>query len=45
MERTAEGVFRLERIDLPFAGAWTVRVEALISDFEKTTFETEIVLR
>lgn len=42
LARGADGVFRLERIDLPLAGGWHVRVDALIDDFDKASFETEI---
>ena len=44
LARGADGVFRLERIDLNLPGAWNVRVEALIDDFERAAFETEIPL-
>ncbi len=36
------GVFRLDGLDLPVAGRWTVRVGALVSDFARFTFETTI---
>jgi len=40
--RGRDGLYRLGRIELPLAGTWTVRVEALIDDFEKLTFEVEV---
>lgn len=45
LARSPGGAFRLERLDLPLAGAWSVRIDALVSDFEKAVFETEIALR
>lgn len=45
LTRGRNGVFRLGRIDLPLGGTWTVRVEALIDDFEKTIFEVEVPVR
>ncbi len=39
-ERTADGTWRIANILLAPAGRWTLRVDALISDFEKLTFET-----
>lgn len=42
LTRGRNGVFRLGRIDLPLGGTWTVRVEALIDDFEKVVFEVEM---
>ncbi len=42
LTRGRNDVFRLGRIDLPLAGVWTVRVEALIDDFEKAVFEVEV---
>ncbi len=42
LTRGRNDVFRLGRIDLPLAGLWTVRVEALIDDFEKAVFEIEV---
>jgi copper transport protein len=48
LERTAtpagEGRYTLARVDLPLTGRWTVRVDALISDFEKASFEAEITI-
>lgn len=42
LTRGADGAYRLESIDLPLPGAWTVRVEALIDDFEKADFEADV---
>jgi copper transport protein len=39
---TGPGAFRLDGLDLPVAGRWTVRVGALVSDFARVTFETTI---
>jgi hypothetical protein len=31
--------------ELAVAGRWTIRVDALINDFEKAIFETEILVK
>jgi copper transport protein len=31
--------------ELSIAGTWTIRIDALISDFEKSVFETEIIVK
>jgi copper transport protein len=41
-EKTAEGRYALRRIDLPLAGRWTVRIDALVTDFEKEVFEAVV---
>jgi copper transport protein len=41
-ERTGQGHYVLARLDLPTAGRWSVRVDALISDFEKAIFTTQV---
>jgi copper transport protein len=42
---TGDGRFQLAGPELALAGTWRVRVEALISDFEKATFETRVSIR
>lgn len=44
-ERTGPGRYALPRVDLPVAGRWRVRVDALISDFEKAILTTEVPIR
>jgi copper transport protein len=41
---TGPGTWRIEDLLLLPAGRWSIRVEALVSDFEKATFETVITL-
>jgi copper transport protein len=36
--------FILDRVDLPLAGRWQVRIDALVSDFEKITFTAAIAI-
>jgi hypothetical protein len=43
--RTGEGRYALARLDLPTSGRWSIRVDALISDFEKLIFTTEVPIR
>ncbi|MGF1611541.1 MAG: FixH family protein [Kiloniellales bacterium] len=40
-ERTATGRYEIPRVDLPVAGRWSLRVDVLVSDFEKATFRAE----
>lgn len=46
MERDAElgpdGYWHVHKVELPFAGRWHVRIDALVSDFEKITLEDEL---
>ncbi|MBR0715770.1 copper resistance CopC/CopD family protein [Bradyrhizobium liaoningense] len=46
MERDAElgadGYWYVRKVELPFAGRWHVRIDALVSDFEKVTLEDEL---
>jgi copper transport protein len=44
---TADGGKRYvnDRLPVPLAGRWSVRIDALISDFDSAVFETEVVLR
>ncbi len=41
----APGVFELGDIAFPAAGTWTVKVGALVSDFEKRVFTTEVLIQ
>lgn len=42
---TDDGAVQLDSVSLPRAGLWQVRLEALISDFEKAVFITAIPIR
>lgn len=46
MERDAElgpdGYWHMRKVELPFAGRWHVRIDALVTDFEKITLEDEL---
>lgn len=44
MSPRQEGRFALDRVDLPLAGRWQIRVDALVSDFEKIGFAGELEL-
>jgi copper transport protein len=37
-----QGIFVVETVELPLAGLWHVRVDALVSDFEKITFAADL---
>ncbi|HYE43955.1 MAG TPA: CopD family protein [Caulobacteraceae bacterium] len=39
---TAPGTFTLHRLDLPIAGTWAMKLDVLVSDFEKAVFEAEL---
>jgi copper transport protein len=41
-ERGADGIWTIRDVPIPFAGFWRVRVEALVTDFEKVTLEEEL---
>ncbi|MDE5445462.1 copper-binding protein [Bradyrhizobium sp. CSA207] len=45
MERAAElgpdGYWHVGKVELPFAGRWHMRIDALVTDFEKITLEDE----
>jgi copper transport protein len=41
----ADGYFDYSGPELAVAGRWTVRIDALIDDFQKAMFETEIVVK
>jgi copper transport protein len=40
--RGADGIWTIRDVPIPFAGLWRVRVEALVTDFEKVTLEEEL---
>lgn len=46
MERGAElgpdGYWHVRKVELPFAGRWHVRIDALVTDFDKITLEDEL---
>ncbi|QPF94812.1 copper resistance CopC/CopD family protein [Bradyrhizobium commune] len=46
IERDAElgpdGYWHVRKVELPFAGRWHVRIDALVTDFEKVTLEDEL---
>ena len=37
----ADGYWRVSEVPIPFAGRWRLRIDALVSDFEKITLEDE----
>jgi copper transport protein len=41
-ERGADGIWTIRDVPIPFAGLWRVRVDALVTDFEKVTLEEEL---
>jgi copper transport protein len=41
-ERGADGIWTIRGVPIPFAGLWRVRVDALVTDFEKVTLEEEL---
>jgi copper transport protein len=41
-ERQGGGVWRVESLTLPVPGRWAVRIDILVSDFEKTMLEGEL---
>ncbi|MCK1390955.1 CopD family protein [Bradyrhizobium sp. 1] len=46
MERDAslgpDGYWHVRKVELPFAGRWRVRIDALVTDFEKITLEDDL---
>ncbi|WP_298872124.1 CopD family protein [uncultured Bradyrhizobium sp.] len=46
MERDAklgpDGYWHVRKVELPFAGRWHVRIDALVTDFEKITLEDDL---
>jgi copper transport protein len=43
--KTAEGTWQVQGLVLPVAGQWRVRIDVLISDFEKATLEDAVAIR
>jgi copper transport protein len=37
-----DGYWHVRKVELPFAGHWHLRIDALVSDFEKITLEDEV---
>jgi copper transport protein len=40
--RRADGIWTIRDVPIPFPGLWRVRVDALVTDFEKVTLEEEL---
>ena len=40
--RDADGIWTIRGVPIPFPGIWRIRVDALITDFEKVTLEEEL---
>lgn len=45
LQQLAPGVYHVAASDILFPGRWEIRVDALISDFDKLSFSTEVVVR
>lgn len=43
--RVGPGLYAVDGVELPLAGEWALRVDALVSDFEKTLYRTEVTVR
>ena len=43
--KMADGTWQVEKVVLPVPGRWIVRVEVLVTDFEKFTLESSVELR
>jgi len=43
--RVSEGVWRVDQLPVPRSGRWQVRIDVLVSDFEKLILEDEVELR
>jgi copper transport protein len=43
-EREDDSSWRIDDLRIPLAGRWTLRVEVLVSDFEKETLEDDVLL-
>lgn len=41
-ELGSDGYWHVRKVELPFAGRWHVRIDALVTDFEKITLEDEL---
>ena len=44
-EKDADGVWRVRGLLVPRPGRWTVRIDVLVSDFEKVTLEDSVEFR
>jgi len=42
LKAVGPGVYAVDGVQLPLPGAWTVRVDVLVSDFEKALYRTEL---
>ena len=40
--RGSDGYWHVRKVELPFAGRWHVRIDALVTDFEQITLEDEL---
>jgi copper transport protein len=45
MARNADGLWRQGGPELAVAGTWTIRVDALVTDFDKVVFTTSLAIR
>jgi mono/diheme cytochrome c family protein len=45
LERTGPGEYRIARAELPLSGTWSIRIDALITDFKKAIFEAGIAMQ
>ena len=43
-ERVGDSSWRIDDLQVPLAGRWTLRVDVLINDFEKETLEDDVLL-
>ncbi|MBP2295895.1 copper resistance CopC/CopD family protein [Azospirillum rugosum] len=43
--KAGPGIYAADGVELPLAGEWAVRVDALVSDFEKALYRTEVTVR
>jgi copper transport protein len=41
-ELGTDGYWHVRRVELPFPGRWRVRIDALVTDFEKVTLEDDL---
>jgi len=39
-----DGCWHVAKVELPFAGRWHVRIDALVTDFEQVTLEDDLEL-
>jgi copper transport protein len=44
-ERASDGAWRVDKLVLPMAGNWNVRVNVLVTDFQKIILEDQIAVR